>query len=207
MKVVIVLPPTALLTLGVAATVLNVGERALNAAGDLVNIVTGSPSRSSPGSWSVFIDMQANAIDIEMRRNLVEHPIPGREGGILQDMGSACTKLTLSGKWIYENEPDNELLKVLLPIVSKNLSWNWLRLQTMYMIYRLRQPLFIASDLITSAVMIDTMNYNQIGGQPNVYNYRISLKEFNPALTLAGIAGTGILATGLIPLVDTEVGR
>ena len=110
-------------------------------------------------------------------------------------------------KWIYENEPDNELLKVLLPIVSKNISWNWLRLQTMYMIYRLRQPLFIASDLITSAVMIESMTYNQVGGQPNVYNYKINLKEFNPALTLAGIAGIGILSTGLIPFVDTEVGR
>ena len=145
------------------------------------------------GQFSVFLDMQANVIDLKMHRYLVEHQIPGREGGKHQDLGSASSVITLQGKWIYENKPTQDILNWIptLGLFSgTNVGWNWLRLQTLQQVYRFKEPLLLASDLITTLVLIEDMNFTYEGGKPNVYNYTIVLKEVDPRLTLIGLAGT-----------------
>jgi len=183
MKTVMILPPTSVAGVG----------------GALAAMISGS-------GFSIFLDMQANVVELQERRYLVEHQIPGREGGILQDVGSACARLTISGKWIYENRPDNDLLDIITFLSTMDVSWNWLRVQSMRLIARMRTPLIIASDVMTSSVMIEAMKFRQVGGQPNVFNYTISMREWNPALTVLGIAGT---LTNIIPSVigGGEVGR
>ena len=183
MKTVLILPPTSVAGIG----------------GALASMISGT-------GFSIFLDMQANVVELQERRYLVEHQIPGREGGILQDVGSACARLTISGKWIYENRPDNDLLDIIPFLSTMDVSWNWLRVQAMRLIARMRTPLIIASDVMTSSVMIEAMKFRQVGGQPNVFNYTISMREWNPALTVLGIAGT---LTNIIPSVidGGEVGR
>lgn len=186
MKTVMILPPTSLA--GMSA------------------LITAAMWAPYTHNFSIFLDMQANVVELEDRRYLVEHQIPGREGGILQDVGSACARLTLSGKWIYENRPDNDLLDIVPVLRTMNISWNWLRVQTMRLIARMRAPLIIASDIMTSSVMIESLKFRQVGGQPNVFNYIITLREWNPALSVLGIAGT---LTNVVPsIIDAgEVGR
>ncbi len=161
----------------------------------------------SPQTYSVFLDLQANVVELEERRYLVEHQVPGREGGILQDVGSACARVTIAGKWIYENKPRRDLLDLIPVLKSMNISWNWLRVQTMRLIHRMRTPVLIASDIITSSVMIESLKFRHVGGVPNVYDYTMILREWNPALTVLGLTG---VMTSLIPSImqtGTHVGH
>lgn len=177
------------------------------------------PSVSVPGllysvatgnKYNVFVDMQASLIDLKMHRYLVEHQIPGREGGKLQDLGSACSIITLQGKWIYENRPDKDILDIIPALAmflpgSKNIGWNWARLQMMMMIYRLREPMILASDLISSVVLIEDFNPTYEGGKPNVYNYTMVLREVDPRLTLAGTLMTAGAKT-IVPIPQEGMG-
>jgi len=163
----------------------------------VTNLVTGQ----SFDPMSIFIDMQAEVVELNMDRYLVEHPIPSREGGVLQDLGSKCSVLSLRGKWIYENRPDKDIIDIIpaLKILENiGVGWNWLRLQTMQIVYRTKEPLFIGCDLINTAVMIDKMKFKHVGGTPNVYEYQMTLREFNPLLGLVGLA--------YLPMSQEDVG-
>lgn len=175
------------------------------------------PSISIPGlaysalatgsKYNIFIDMQADLLDLKMHRYLVEHQVPGREGGILQDLGSASSVITLRGKWIYENRPNEDILNIIptLRIFENEIvGWNWMRLQMMQLVYRFKEPMLLASDLITTFVLIEDFNATYEGGKPNVYNYTMVLKEVDPRLTLAGMIGTiGAKAINIIPEAGT----
>ena len=183
MKVILILPPTA----AVAATV-----------GSII----------SGGNFNIFVDMQANLIDLKMHRYIVEHQIPGREGGKLQDLGSACTVITLQGKWIYENRPQGDILEAIPALAmfeGDKIGWNWMRLQMMMLVYRLREPMILASDLISSVVLIEDFNPTYEGGKPNVYNYTMVLREMDPRLTLAGTLVTAGAKT-IIPIAQEGMG-
>ena len=145
--------------------------------------------------YSVFVDTQASLVNLKMHRYLVEHQIPGREGGKLQDLGSACSVITLQGKWIYENRPREDILNAIpaLSLIAGNkVGWNWIRLQMFQLLYRFKEPLILASDLITTMVLIEDYDFTYEGGKPNVYGYTMVLKEVDPRLTLIGMAGSAI---------------
>lgn len=175
MKVVMILPPTATIA---------------NAALSILSIPLG-------GKWSLFIDMQAEVTELDMQRHLVEHPIPGKEGGSLQDIGSQCSVLSIKGKWIYENKPDEDIIDLVPALqVFGGAGWNWIRVQLMQVIYRLKEPLFIGCNLISSAFMIDKMKFKEVGGKPNVYDYHMVVKEFNPLLGIIGGVTTTVIGQG-----------
>ncbi len=176
MKTVMMLPPTSVV--GIAAG-------ALRLAGQLAGSVIPALNQ-----WSIFIDLQAEVIELDMKRYLVEHQVPGREGGILQDLGSASSKILVKGKWIYENKPDKDILDIMS--VLPNVGWNWIRVQSMQLIYRMKQPIVFVSDLIATTAMIEALRFRKVGGHPNVFEYSMVLKEFNPMLTVAGIIGSGV---------------
>lgn len=160
------------------------------------------------GKFSVFVDMQSSLIDLKMHRYLVEHQVPGREGGIIQDLGSASSVITLQGKWIYENRPSEDILNIIPSLrifEDKKIGWNWARLQMMQLIYRLKEPMILASDLITTVVLIEDFNFSYEGGKPNVYNYTMVLKETDPRLTLAGLVGTAGVKT-IVPILQEGMG-
>lgn len=179
MKTVMMLPPTSVV--GIAAG-------ALNLVGGLLN------------QWSIFIDLQAEVIELDMKRYLVEHQVPGREGGILQDLGSASAKILVKGKWIYENKPDKDILDMVGGVLP-NVGWNWIRVQSMQLIYRMKQPIVFVSDLIITFAMIEALRFRRVGGQPNVFEYSMVLKEFNPMLTVTGMVLGGI--NSIVPVIGT----
>ena len=147
----------------------------------------------SARGFSLFVDMQATLVDLKMHRYLVEHQIPGREGGKLQDLGSASSVITIRGKWIYENRPERDVLN-LVPVLKlftgQTTGWNWVQMQMFQQVYRFKEPLYFASDLITTVVMIEDFEFKYEGGKPNVYDYTMILKEVDPRLTLISMAGS-----------------
>lgn len=184
MKTVMMLPPTSVV--GIAAG-------ALGLAGEVTRLAT------PLNQWSIFIDLQAEVVELDMKRYIVEHQIPGREGGILQDLGSASGKILVKGKWIYENKPDRDIQN-FIPALPR-VGWNWIRVQSMQLIYRLRQPVVFVSDLIATFALIEALRFRRVGGQPNVFEYSMVLKEFNPMLTMAGMVLAG--AGTIIPVIGT----
>lgn len=193
MNVIMILPPSISL-LGLVPSVLTTGAAAL----------------AGGSGYNLFLDMQASLIDLKMHRYLVEHQIPGREGGKLQDLGSACSVITIQGKWIYENRPHKDILDIIPALAAflaggENMGWNWARLQMMMMIYRLREPMILASDLLTSVVLIEDFNPSYEGGKPNVYNYTMVLREVDPRMTLAGTLAIAAAKT-FIPIPQEGMG-
>lgn len=186
MKTVLILPPTVT-AVGFAAS----------AAANVIGGISSLTGGAKLNAYNLFLDLQANVVELEDRRYLVEHQVPGREGGILQDVGSACARITLTGKWIYENKPHNDIFDLIPILRNSGATWNWMRMQMMRLVHRMRSPMFIACNIITSAVMIEGIKFREVGGEPNVYNYTMKLREWNPALTVLGIAGT---LTSILPL-------
>lgn len=142
----------------------------------------------------IFADLQAEQQSGSIERWLAEHKIPGREGEVFQDMGGGGQPITISGKWIYENKPNDALQKSLdiaNSIIGTKIGWNWVRLEIMKMLARHSMPMMLASNLFVGPVILKKFDFSEVGGQPNVYNYSLQLKEFNPALSLISSLGIG----------------
>ena len=142
----------------------------------------------------IFADLQANVVSTGLERFLVKHAVPGREGEVLQDMGGKSARITVSGKWIYENSPSDALSSLLggfTNIFGSNVGWNWIRVEMMKSLARINLPLFLACDLFIGPVLIEKMDFKYTGGLPNVYDYVFKFVEWNPALSLVGTAIVG----------------
>lgn len=158
----------------------------------------------------VFMDLQANVQGISVERNLAGHVIPGREGEVWQDMGGKSMPISISGKWIYENKPNDAIQKIIEAakiIKGFNVGWNWVRVEMMKALARFNAPMILASNLFVGPVLLHKFDASEIGGQPNVYSYSLQLKEFNPTLSLLGsTALTGIqLLSGVTGLTSGVV--
>ncbi len=176
MKVLISLFPTHMealkgqLGLGLGAAALNFGQ------------FQGSVSLPD---LLLFMDMQAEMTGYTLERFIAEHPIPGREGQILQTMGGKVADIAIQGKWIFENVPDDSMTQLMSKISDNiGIGWNWIRAETFKMISRLDLPVMLACDFFIGPCIIKTFTLSEGGGLPNVFNYRILLKEWNPALTM-----------------------
>lgn len=161
----------------------------------------------------LFMDMQANMNGYTLERFIAEHPIPGREGQILQTMGGKVADIIIEGKWIYENIPDDAMTQLVSKISSSlGLGWNWIRAETFKAISRLDLPIMLACDFFIGPAIIKSFNLVESGGLPNVIGYRLLLKEWNPALTIPtsviGNIGLGAISVGssLLGLGDTTRG-
>jgi hypothetical protein len=103
-------------------------------------------------------------LKVEDKRSVVEHKIPGMEGGVLQDLGREPVQISFEG--VIHGEEAKELLK---NIRSK---------------FKSGEAMPFASDLsgvadVTDVVIVD-LEYNEISGSPNSYKYSVTLKEYQP---------------------------
>lgn len=158
----------------------------------------------SPADLLLFMDMQAEMTGYTLERFIAEHPIPGREGQILQPMGGKVADIVIQGKWIYENVPDDSMT-ILVSKISHSLGvgWNWIRAETFKIIERLDLPVMLACDFFIGPAIIKLFSLSEGGGLPNIFNYRLHLKEWNPALTMPvsivgnlGLGATTVLLGG-----------
>jgi len=168
----------------------------------VVGAAIGGGQLADAGTWSLFMDLQAEVTELDMKRYLVEHQIPAREGGILQDMGSASSRILVKGKWIYENRPDHDILDLIPLLGGSRIAWNWARVMIMQLVYRSKHWTVFASDIITTLVMIEALRIRKVGGQPNVFEYSMVLKEWNPNLTVYGTLGQ--IQSIIPPIIDRE---
>ena len=103
-------------------------------------------------------------LKVEDKRSVVEHKIPGMEGGVLQDLGREPVQISFEG--VIHGEEAKELLK---NIRSK---------------FKSGEAVPFASDLSSVAdvtdVVIADLEYNEISGSPNSYKYSVTLKEYKP---------------------------
>ncbi len=156
--------------------------------GDTLNILKGQSAINAQNAY-IFMDLQANNQSTELSRNIAEIKIPGREGEVLQDMGGNSLEIPITGKWIFENKP-NDMIEDLMSAVNLipgiNVGWNWARIHFMYMLARFNAPMILASNLFVGPVILKKFGAQESGGMPNVYNYSMLLKEFNPAMSLLG---------------------
>ncbi len=213
MKVLLTLSPQSLTVAGGAiglsalgATFKGVGDILTGGSDVLQNVIGGFQTAVRSFTTFLFIDLQAMMLRTKIERRLIQHEIPGREGDILQDLGGKSTAIHISGRWIFENEPQDaitQLLKtfsVIANLMGNRVGWNWLRVEMIKALARINVPLILASDLFTGPVLLKEVSFALAGGMPNVYEYSMTMVEWNPALSLIGtlaVGGSQLLTQGL----------
>ncbi len=104
------------------------------------------------------------SISVRENRSIVEHKIPGMEGGVLQDMGREPVRILFEG--VIYGEEAKEALKNLR---SK---------------FKAGKPVPFSSDISGVAevtdVLIEDLQVDDMGGLPNSYKYRLALREYTP---------------------------
>lgn len=176
------------------------------AVGDTLSVIKGQSALNAQNAY-IFMDLQANNQSTDLSRNIAEIKIPGREGEVIQDMGGNGMEIPITGKWIFENKP-NDMIEALMGAVNLipgvNVGWNWARIHFMYMLARFNAPMILASNLFVGPVILKKFSAQESGGVPNVYNYSMLLKEFNPAMSLiGGVAFSGFeVISGAVGVSD-----
>jgi hypothetical protein len=103
-------------------------------------------------------------VKVDERRSVVEHKIPGMEGGILQDLGREPVRISFEGV-IYGEEAKEALKNIRLK-------------------FKAGKPVPFSSDVSGVAevtdVLIEDLQVDDMGGMPNNYKYRIVLREYIP---------------------------
>jgi len=101
-------------------------------------------------------------IDTSERRGIVEHKIPGLEGGVLQDLGREPVRISFDG--IFYGEAAKGTLERLR---SK---------------FKMGTPMPFNSDITGAAevtqVLIEELSIEDVGGITNRYKYSILLREY-----------------------------
>jgi hypothetical protein len=129
------------------------------------------------GDWEL---PQIEYISTQEERAIVELPIPGRAGSILQDMNNKPTHIYIAGS-LYDEVAANDFL------------------QTIRDKYQTGQPLTFVADIVTATqilhVIIEKLNFAESNQYPGQVSYEILLKESPPpASSSVNIIDEDILA-------------
>jgi hypothetical protein len=140
------------------------------------------------GDWEI---PRIAAIESLERRAFVELPIPGRVGSLFQDMNTAPTRVAIAGS-LYGDEARNDFLDQVRGKFQEG------------------QPVTFVADIVTATqveyVIIESLEFEQVGARPDQIDYRIVLRESPPPPPppdpLGGL-DTGLLdqAAGLLDTV------
>ena len=107
------------------------------------------------------IPLYVQDIHTDEGRAIVEHGIPGMQGSLLQDLGKKLTRISLTGT-LYGEKVKEDLEKLREG-------------------FKAGEPLSFEADIITSIdiseVLIETMEVNEVAGEPNHFRYKIVLRE------------------------------
>lgn len=107
------------------------------------------------------IPLHVQDIQTDEGRAIVEQRIPGMQGSLLQDLGKKLTRISLTGT-LYGEKVKEDLEKLREG-------------------FKAGEPLSFEADIITaidiSEVLIETMEVNEVAGEPNHFRYKIVLRE------------------------------
>jgi hypothetical protein len=103
-------------------------------------------------------------LNVSEKREIVEHRIPGMEGGVLQDMGRSPVRIDFDG--LVYGKDAKEVLKELRAR------------------FKAGKPMSFTSDLTAvtdiTQVIIENLDIFDVSGSPQNYKYRIKLREYIP---------------------------
>jgi len=103
-------------------------------------------------------------LNVSEKREVVEHRIPGMEGGVLQDMGRSPVRIDFDG--LVYGKDAKEVLKELRAR------------------FKAGKPMPFTSDLTAvtdiTQVIIENLDIFDVSGSPQNYKYRIKLREYIP---------------------------
>jgi hypothetical protein len=114
------------------------------------------------GDWEI---PRIAAIESLERRDFVEQPIPGRVGSLFQDMNTAPTRVAIAGS-LYGDEARNDFLEQVRGKFQEG------------------EPVTFVADIVTATqveyVIIESLEFAQVGARPDQIDYRIVLRESPP---------------------------
>ena len=103
-------------------------------------------------------------LNVSEKREIVEHRIPGMEGGVLQDMGRSPVRIDFDG--LVYGKDAKEVLKELRAR------------------FKAGKPMPFTSDLTAvtdiTQVIIEDLEIFDVSGSPQNYKYRVKLREYIP---------------------------
>ncbi len=155
-----------------------------------VSIQIGAPGSNTGQCDFVYIFKEtltlpavSDPLQLSLRRRVIELPIPTREGGILQDLGSTSAQLELAGTLITTTSPNNytgdQWWDVLVGLWLEA-NWQW-----------------VSSDRVAYKYQIEELNPVQDPGKVGYYGYKLRLRKVDipsaTAQTFASSTGTGAI--------------
>jgi len=113
----------------------------------------------------IFLGVNPSSIKVNETRVIAEQTIPGREGNVLQDMGSSPAQIELNGKIFTNSRQDKQ--DVLKKLRKKMMSGGTKSMTA-----------GILNILETREYLVENFTYEEVGGKPFTYNYTLSLKQY-----------------------------
>jgi hypothetical protein len=99
------------------------------------------------------------------RRALVEHPIPGRQGSLYQDLGTRPTGIAIAGSLAGDELRDDFLQQVRQK-------------------FQAGAPVTFTADITTATqiqyVVIEELRFEEVAGSPDSFRYAVVLRESPP---------------------------
>ena len=125
----------------------------------------------------------SSPLTLSLSRYVIELPIPTREGGILQDLGSASGQLEIDGTLITTTSPNNytgdQWWDVLVGTWLEA-NWQWL-----------------TSDRVSYKYQIESLTPTQEPGKVGYYGFKMKLRKVDiltaSAQTFGSVAGSGAI--------------
>ncbi len=152
---------------------------------------TGAATGSFNVSWdfiyvfkeTLTLPAASSPLTLTLSRYVVELPIPTREGGVLQDLGSASAQLEVAGTLITTTSPNNytgdQWWDVLVGTWLEA-NWQWL-----------------SSDRVAYKYQIENLTPTQDPGKVGFYGFKMRLRKVDiitaAAQTFASGTGTGAI--------------
>ncbi|HEY64198.1 MAG TPA: hypothetical protein G4O02_06460 [Caldilineae bacterium] len=113
-------------------------------------------------SWEI---PRIESIRIQERRVWAEHPIPGRQGSVFQDLGTRPATIVITGS-LAGDEMRDEFL------------------ETVREKFQAGEPVTFAADITTATqiqyVVIEDLQFAEVAGSPDSFRYTIVLRESPP---------------------------
>ena len=172
-------------------------------AENLLNLLPGMNAVGSDGWFGkVYLGaplevlvVPANIQNLRQKKRWAKHPIPGRDGDMIDNMGSPSRAVKLSGKISPEilRAHYPAWLNIIDPFQSKSNPITFMTTLNEWWLRGLEIPLI--SDPIVSIFVIEELNWTQVGGKPGQYKFEMIVVEKLP-YSLSSVRGM-IMSKGL----------
>jgi len=121
----------------------------------------------------IFLGVNPASVKISEQRVIASQQVPGREGDVLQDMGSSPATISMEGKiFAYptaeaEGTTGQSKETILMELRTKLMSGGVKSVTAS-----------LLNPLNTTEYLVENFDYSEVGGRPFEYTYSLSLKQY-----------------------------